>query len=117
MSTTPKQESTHISPSEDSKVPLQENQTLLQIKRERDEADEQRCQECGLEDKDKILSFALSNKLMTFIYENVLNPGIDNQIKNDKPYFCSFDTETEFTIVNDDTDEYYSVKIVEKMIH
>lgn len=41
----------------------------------------------------------------------------DNQIKNDKPYFCSFDTETEFTIVNDDTDEYYSVKIVEKMIH
>ena len=38
----------------------------------------------------------------------------DNQIKNDKPYF---DTETEFTIVNDDTDEYYSVKIVEKMIH
>ena len=83
MSTTPKQESTHISPSEDSKVPLQENQTLLQIKRERDEADEQRCQECGLEDKDKILSFALSNKLMTFIYENVLNPGIDNQTKNE----------------------------------
>ena len=42
----------------------------------------------------------------------------DNQIKNDKPYFCTFDdTETEFTIVNDDTDEYYSVKIVEKMIH
>lgn len=41
----------------------------------------------------------------------------DNQIKNDKPDFCSFDTETEFTIVNDDTDEYYSVKIVEKMIH
>lgn len=41
----------------------------------------------------------------------------ENQIKNDKLDFCSYDTETEFTIVNDDTDEYYSVKIVEKMIH
>lgn len=83
MSITPKQESSHISPSEENKITLQENQTLLQNKREREDADAQKCQECGLEDKERILNFSLSNKLMTFIYENVLNPGIENQTKNE----------------------------------
>ena len=83
MSNTAKQELTPISPSEDNKLPSQESKTFLQNKRERDEATAQKCQECGIEDKDRVLTFSLSNQLMTFIYENMLNPGIDNQIKND----------------------------------
>ena len=54
---------------------------LLKIKRERDDPSSLKCQEC--ESGKNILSFSLSNKLMTYIYENVLNPNTDNQKKNE----------------------------------
>ena len=48
-----------------------QNPFLLKIKRERDDnTSSVKCQEC--ESGEKILSFSLSNKLMTYIYENVI---------------------------------------------
>ena len=66
---------------EEPNTPNQNSPFLLKIKRERDDPSSLKCQEC--ESGKNILSFSLSNKLMTYIYENVLNPNTDNQKKNE----------------------------------
>lgn len=56
---------------------------LLKTKRDRDESEGNKCQECDNQNNEKILSFTLTNQIMTFIFENILSPNIDIKIKND----------------------------------
>ena len=71
------------SPNIDPVLTAAEPQNLLKIKRDREDSEEDKCQECDIQGDEKVMTFTSSNQIMTFVFENILSLTIDNKIKND----------------------------------